>query len=171
MDLQMIRETDFLYGIVSYADIRKHNHYFMADLDDVDEKEVIERLENLMLKYACGNLYLMKTGKGFHIVTFSKPIPLETYISMLIDIQADPKYIEWVSRVKYGVLRLSRRSSHMNVPVLTKVFISPHKYQEDTFKKLCYKNILDIEYNIKEVKRIKVESKERWFENDRCKTN
>lgn len=166
VNLSIVRETDLLIGITSIADSEQGLHYFMADFDDIKESSLGKRIGRILFdKHRLGTIYFIKTGKGFHLLTFSKPITLDKYIEILCDMNADPKYIHWVEKVGYGVLRMSRRSSHMTVPVMTKIFVSPFNYQEDSFKKLCYKNILDFEDNNCIVKRVKVYTKkDRWFE-------
>ncbi len=159
-----IRETDLLYGITSYCDPFKKQHYFLGDFDSIQKKTIIRRIKKVLFeKHKFGNVYLVKSGKGFHVLSFSNKLTLRKYAQILKDMKADSKYIEWIKKVGYGVLRVSRRSSHMSVPRLTAVFISPYNRREDTFKLMSYLLIINTEQSILDVKRVRIWHSGRWF--------
>lgn len=160
--MPLVREsklTDLLYGITSY---QRGKHYFMADFDKINEEVLIERVGKILFdKYKLGHVYMIRTGKGFHIVSFSSPMRIDRYIRILKDMKADPLFIKWVKRVRYGVLRMSRRSSHMTVPILYKIFLSPYGNEEDEYLRTIYLNFLRLERRFKKVRRVVVKHGDR----------
>lgn len=154
MKIKECRETDLLFGIVSKVGDR---HYFLADFDGGSKREIMKKVGKILFdKYKFGNCYLIKSGKGWHLVSFSKKLPLEDYVKILKEVGACSKFIEWVERVKYGVLRISRRSSHFLVPKLIAVLKSPYSNKEDIFYRDFYLTLLDLEESYRNVKRVKV---------------
>jgi hypothetical protein len=149
--------TDLLYGICSYIPNSNGLHYFLADFDNESPKEIMGRAGKILIeKYRFGHLYLIKSGKGYHIVSFSKKLTINKYIKILNEMDADRRFTWWVKKTKYGIVRLSRRSSHMKVPKLVAVLKSPYHKWEDTFARDYYLHILRLEDKIKTVKRVKV---------------
>lgn len=148
-----IRLTDLLYGIVSCQS--KGRHYFMADFDNVSEKELMKRVGSVLFdKEKFGHVYMIRTGRGFHLVSFSKPIRIDRYIRILKEMKADPLFIKWVKRVKYGVVRLSRRSSHMTVPKLHRILLSPYCNEENEILRAMYLSLLSFERRHRKVARV-----------------
>jgi hypothetical protein len=66
--------------------------------------------------------------------------------------KADEKFIFWVKKVKYGILRLSRRSSHRKVPKISKILLSPYPAEESDIR-FWYFTLLNLEetYDVKRV--------------------
>jgi hypothetical protein len=155
-DLRPRKETDLLFGMTSHA--VKGQHYFLADLDNVSLDEVMMRVGKILYtKEHFGKVYVMKTGKGYHLCEFTHPISLRRYLRLLKAINADVNFIKWVGKVKYGVLRLSRRSGHWNVPHLAVILNNPDSHmQEDVSRKTAYMIILNMENDIKGVERVDV---------------
>jgi hypothetical protein len=148
--------TDLLWGIASPIP-NSHYHFFLADFDYETQEEIMEKAGKILVeKYRFGNIYLLKSGKGFHLVSFSKRLKLKTYVKILKEMDADPKFIIWIERVKYGILRLSRRSKHMKVPKLIAVLQSPFHQWEDSFAKHLYFTFLNLEAKINTIKRVRV---------------
>jgi hypothetical protein len=146
--------TDLLFGVVSGFN---NSHFLLADIDGGDREETMMRIGAVCIeKHHLGDVYVVKTGKGWHVTNFTDVLTLKEYVKILRDLKADPKYIHWVKKVRYGVLRVSRRSSHWNVPYLDAVFISPFKKKEDEVKKVTYFGLLDMEQNFKSVQRVSV---------------
>lgn len=152
------RHTDLLLGMVSCAD-DNGLHYFLADLDIKDRKKVEQIAMKLVQKYRTGNIYVVKSGKGFHLISFSSPVTLRKYIEMLKFVRADAMFIAWIRKVGYGVLRISRRSSHMKVPSITSVIVSPYNTKENLVMKVFYLSLLQYEQKENEVRRVLVEYK------------
>lgn len=149
------RETDLLLGIVSFAD-SMNSHYLLADFDNISEAELVKKITKpLFVKRRFGTCYVIRSGKGFHVVSFSKKLSTKEYIKVLSELKGDPMYLMWVKRVKYGVLRLSRRSSHGIVPHLAFI-IEGHKVKEDIDRKLLYFSALNFENSELKVRRVKV---------------
>lgn len=149
-----VYETDLLFGVVSGFNNR---HFLLADIDHADKKDIISRVANICIgKHELGTCYIIRTGKGWHVVNFTDELSLKRYIDILDDLECDPKFIYWVKKVGYGVLRVSRRSSHWNVPYLDSVIVSPYKKKEHDVKKVTYFGLLDIEKNFKNVQRVSV---------------
>jgi hypothetical protein len=155
-DLIPRKETDLLFGMTSHAE--RGLHYFLADLDNVSLEEVMMRVgKHLYTKEHFGKVYVMKTGKGYHLCEFTHPISLRRYVRLLKAIKADVNFIKWVGKVKYGVLRLSRRSGHWNVPYLVVVLNNPDSHLlEDTSRMFAYMMCLSLENDIREVERVDV---------------
>jgi hypothetical protein len=164
--------TDLLFGIKSVIP-GSDKHFFLGDFD-IDDDEfhtgenlLMERVGNVLFnKYLFGTVYMSKTGKGYHLACFSVGLPLDLYVTILKEMKADDKYIEWVEKVKYGVLRLSRRSSHHTVPALYRVLLPPwsavyrrhplYTVKENTFSRDFYINLLRIEQGIEKIVRVRV---------------
>jgi hypothetical protein len=163
-DLKPRKETDLLFGMTSHAGsmpLRGHErglHYFLADLDNVSLDEVMMRVGKVLYsKEHFGKVYVMKTGKGYHLCEFTHPISLRRYLRLLRAIKADVNFIKWVGKVKYGVLRLSRRSGHWNVPHLVVILNNPDSSMpEDSSRRAAYMLILNLEEDIKDVERVEV---------------
>jgi hypothetical protein len=154
MKIEESRETDLLIGIVSKVGDK---HYFLADFDKGSKKEIMNKVGKVLFdKYKFGNCYLIKSGRGWHLANFSKKLSLEDYVKILKEIGACNKFIEWVEKVKYGVLRVSRRSSHFLVPKLVAVLKSPYNEEENIFLRNFYFSILELEENYTDVKRVRV---------------
>lgn len=147
------RETDLLIGICS-LDPETGKHFFLADFDDITEKELMNRVGKILIdKYKLrGRFYIINSGRGLHLISFSNYLDIKEYIKILKDMKADEKYIKWVKKVKYGILRLSRRSSHRKIPKISKILLSPYP-AEDSLIKYWYFSILNLEdsYDIKRV--------------------
>ena len=155
-DLKPRKETDLLFGMTSHAE--RGLHYFLADLDNVSLDEVMMRVGKVLYsKEHFGKVYVMKTGKGYHLCEFTHPISLRRYLRLLRAIKADVNFIKWVGKVKYGVLRLSRRSGHWNVPHLAVILNNPNSHMpEDVSRKTAYMVILNMENDIKGVEKVDV---------------
>jgi len=138
-------DTDLLIGICS-LDPETGKHFFLADFDDVTEEELMDRVGKILVsKYQLkGKFYLIKSGKGLHLISFSNLLDLKTYVKILKEMKADEKFIFWVKKVKYGILRLSRRSSHRKVPKISKILLSPYP-AEDSDIKYWYFVLLNLE--------------------------
>lgn len=156
------RVTDLLFGITSY---QNGKHYFMADFDNIDEQVLMNRVGTILFdKEKLGHVYMIRSGKGFHLVEFSTPMRIDRYVRILKKMKADPLFIKWVKRVRYGVLRLSRRSSHMNVPYLYKILLSPNNREENEWMRTLYLNLLSFEKKYRMVRRVVVKGgKRRWI--------
>jgi hypothetical protein len=152
-----MQRTDLLFGIVSNVPNEDSKHFFLADFDNISEKEIKRKVGKILFdKYNFGPVYVMKTGKGYHLLCFSVKLSLRKYVKILKEVKADSMFIEWVSKVKYGVLRLSRRSTHLNVPYLAMVLFPDYRYEEYAFCKDFYFSTLKIEDDIREIVRVKV---------------
>lgn len=149
-----MKHTDLLYGIVSGFN---NQHFLLADIDSGSKEEILQLVGNVCIKrYHLGNCYIIRTGKGWHVVNFTDELTLRRYVSILRNMDCDPKYIHWVLKMHYGVLRVSRRSSHWNVPYLDSVVVSPFHKKEHEVKKATYFGLLGMEKNFKSVQRVKV---------------
>lgn len=149
--------TDCLLGVCSISPVDKQHHYFLCDIDNPDEEAVMKKIGMILFKKEhFGHVYLVKSGKGFHVVSFSKLLTLEEYVELLEEMEADTKFIYWVNKVKYGVLRLSRRSSHRQVPKLVKVLLSPYHTWEDIKTREIYFSFLNMEEQYEDIIRVKV---------------
>ena len=157
MPMPEMKVTDLLVGMVTITP-NSDKHYFFADIDCVSEKVVKRRVGKLIQKFRTGHIYIMRSGKGWHLVSFSKPVDLDTYVKMLRFVKADPQFIAWIKKVKYGVIRMSRRSSHMQVPVFNSVFMSPYCKTENELIRTMYLSLLRYEHNIDVVRRVGVVS-------------
>lgn len=158
--MKEVRCTDLLLGMVSCCiEDNKQKHYFLADLDEKNRGKVEDIAMKLVQKFRTGNIYVVKSGKGYHLISFSKPMDINTYIKMLRFVKSDSMFIRWVKKVGYGVLRISRRSSHMQVPCVVSVMVSPYESRESEMQKAFYLSALLYEQKINEVKRVLVEYK------------
>ena len=157
MKSSVSKETDLLIGLPSIIP-NTDKHFFLADFDNTNIKKLMEKVGRILFdKYKFGAVYLIKSSdKNYHLVSFSKRLTLKEYLKILKEMGSDEKFIEWVKKVKYGVIRLSRRSSHFKVPVLLKALIPPYKYKEDIFYRNLYFSFLKLESKIFEVKRVLV---------------
>lgn len=158
--MKELRNTDLLLGMVSCCIVNnEQKHYFLADLDEKDRGNVEDIAMKLVQKFRTGNIYVVKSGKGYHLISFSKPVDINAYIKMLRFVKSDPLFIMWVKRVGYGVLRISRRSSHMQVPCVVSVMVSPYESRENIMVKAFYLSLLGAEEKINDVQRVLVEYK------------
>ena len=149
--------TDLLFGFVNIAQDGKY--FFFADFDNLSKEEVMRRVgEVLFDRYHFGDVYLIRSGKGFHLVNFTELLSLSEYLNVLEDIGADPSFIYWVRRVGYAVLRLSRRSSHLKVPYLVGVLKSPYHKKENKAVRDFYFALLSLESKIYKVMRVEVKT-------------
>lgn len=153
--MKKLFETDLLFGVVSG---KGDKHFLLADIDGCTLKQIVRRVCRVCIKkHRMGHCYIARTGKGWHITNFSDKLTLRKYMDILKDLKADPKYIYWVGRVKYGVLRVSRRSSHWNVPYIAAVVNSPYRRKENQICKITYLSLLDMEKSFNNVCRVYVE--------------
>ena len=135
----------------------KGMHFFLGDFDDVGEELIMDRIGNILFnRHKFGMTYLIKTGRGWHIASFSVKLPLAEYTEILEEMRADEEYVKWVRKVKYGVLRISRRSVHFTVPYLYRVLIPPWKSDENTFYRDFYFSLLSMENEIMDIQRVRV---------------
>lgn len=150
--------TDLLVGVATPIPNTKNSHFFFADFDYETPEEIMGLVGKILFdKHKFGNSYLIKSGKGHHVINFSEKLTISKYADILEEMGADPKYIEWVrDRVSYGVLRLSRRSSHKQVPKLIAIMKSPYHKWEDEYTRDMYFNLLKLESNISNIIRCKV---------------
>jgi hypothetical protein len=149
--------TDLLIGCATPIP-NSNKHLFFCDFDEENQEQIMKLVGNILFnKYKFGNCYLIKSGKGYHVINFSEKLTIKKYANILEEMGSDPKYIEWVKdRVNYGVLRLSRRSSHRQVPKLIAILKSPHNKKEDEFTRDMYFNLLSLEDQISNILRVKV---------------
>lgn len=149
-------DTELLFGIASPV-IGTDKHWLLADWDDKGLDEILEICGKVLFKKRdFGNCYIIKSGHGYHLINFSHKLKLKTYIQILKELEADPKYIEWVEKVSYGVLRLSRKSPHKKVPKVIGILQSHNKIKEDVFTRDLYFNFLKFENKIDEIRRVRV---------------
>lgn len=154
-----MKKTDLLFGVVSFAS-GKDEHYFFADFDNMTELELMEKVGKILIeKHKFGVCYIVRSGKGLHVLNFTEKLTLAKYVKLLEELGSDPKFVEWVEKVKYGVLRISRRSNHMRVPRLSKVLLSPYKKSEDLFMRNFYFMLLKLELAYINVERVIVREK------------
>lgn len=159
------KDTDLLIGITSIIPRRK-SHFFLADFDSQDEEAVMQKVGRVLFdKEKFGVVYMVKTGRGFHLLNFTHRLSLNKYVLLLKKMGADKKFIKWVKKVGYGVLRLSRRGYYKdgyitgtNVPRLYRVLIPSYKYKkrENKFYRSFYFSILRFEQDISDIKRVRV---------------
>lgn len=148
--------TDLLMGMSSMVAGTK-KHYLFVDWDDKSFDEILETCGNVLFKKRkFGNCYIIKSGHGYHLVNFSHKLSINTYVKILKELKACPKFIEWVDKVQYGILRLSRRSKHKKVPKLISILQPPCPLEEDIYTKNMYLNFLNMENKIKKIRRVKV---------------
>jgi hypothetical protein len=154
------KNTDLLFGMASPV-AGTDRHWLLVDWDEKTLDEILEICGNVLFKKrGFGNCYLIKSGRGYHLINFSHKLRLETYVQILKELDACPKFIEWVEKkVFYGVVRLSRRSSHNQVPELIGVLQPPYPMGEDIFTKNMYLNFLNLERQIQKIRRVKVYDK------------
>ena len=147
-------ETDLLFGVVSgFNDM----HYLLADIDRGSKEDMLQRIGNICIeKHGLGTCYLVRSGKGWHIVNFTDILTLDRYVKILSDLGCDPKFIWWVKKVRYGVLRISRRSKHWKVPSLESVVVADDWKQENLIKKFSYLSLLDMEKSFNTVQRVDI---------------
>jgi len=147
--------TDLLFGVVSLNG--DNTHKFFCDIDDNLSEDVLCFLAN-KLGYIC----VIKSGRGYHLANFSVRLSLDELIELNKLSGADEKYVEWIKKVGYAVLRVSRRSSHFQVPKLIEIIKSKELSVEEIKDIALYKFILKLESNIDYVYRVVVdERKER----------
>lgn len=148
--------TDLLFGVVSMTDNSKH--FFFADLDTDDYDEIL--LKSMLLLNHMDYVIIVKSGKGYHLLNFQK-FTLEKYVYLLELIGADENYIKWVKKVGYGVLRISRKSSHFKVPKIDSIIKKQdYKFTEDEKKNIfLYLSLIGLEKDIKDVLRVEVDDR------------
>lgn len=154
-------KTDLLFGITSKIP-RSRKHYFLADFDEIKEETLMDRVGRILFnKHTFGVVYLIETGKGFHLANFTEKLKLAIYIKLLKEMKSDKEFIRWVKKVGYGVLRLSRRSGHKTVPLLRSILLPPYKYRhrENVFIKNFYFTALKLEERDKNIRRVVVYEK------------
>ncbi|MFQ6118287.1 MAG: hypothetical protein ACE5KE_00205 [Methanosarcinales archaeon] len=153
------RTTDLLYGITT---VTNGSHWLFCDFDDIDENELLSRVGNILFdKYNFSRCYLIKSSEHkFHLVSFSRKLKLETYLNILKELGCDKNYIKWVKKVKYGVLRISRRSVHKKVPKLYKILVNGKRkcLKEYLFMRDFYFMLLNLEGYYKDVKKVVIET-------------
>jgi hypothetical protein len=153
-------DTELLLGVASPV-TGTDRHWLLADWDDKGLNKILEICGNVLFKKrGFGNCYIIKSGHGYHLINFSHKLKLKTYVQILKELKVDPKYIKWVERVSYGVLRLSRKSPHKQVPELVGVLQPPYPMGEDIFTRNLYFNLLNLERQINEIKKVRVYDKE-----------
>ena len=152
----MIKTTDLLFGVVSLNG--DGTHKFFCDIDD----DRLSRDALCFLVNKFGYVCVIKSGKGFHLANFSVHLSLDELIELNKLLGADEKYVEWIKKVGYAVLRVSRRSTHFQVPKLIEIIKSKELSVEEIKDIALYKFILKLESNIDYVYRVVVdERKER----------
>jgi hypothetical protein len=150
----MMKETDLLYGIVSGVG---DSHYLLADFDEIGLDDLMTKVGGVLFdKYGFGNCYILSSGRGLHLVSFSKKLTLREYVEILKELGACGAFIGWIERVGYGVLRISRRSSHRLVPRLVAVLSSDANREEDELACAMYFKLLNLENDYVDVKRVVV---------------
>lgn len=149
--------TDLLFGVVSITDNSKH--FFFADLDTDDYNEIL--LKCMLLLNHMDYVIIVKSGKGYHLLNFQKKFTLEKYVYLLELIGADENYIKWVKKVGYGVLRISRRSSHFKVPkVDTLVKKQGYEFTKNDNKYIFfYLSLIGLEKDIENVLRVEIDDR------------
>jgi len=159
-----MQKTDLLFGIVSKVPSEGGRHFFLADFDDISEKTILRRIGRILFdRHRFGVTYLIKSGRGWHVASFSVKLTLPYYARILEEMKADSEYIRWVKKVRYGVLRVSRRSSHGEVPFVYKVLVPPWKSKDDLYRDF-YINLLSFEDKVETIRRVRVvEQKELEF--------
>ena len=81
-----MQKTDLLFGIVSEVPNKRNRHFFLADFDDILESTVMRRIGRILFdKYKFGTVYLVRTGRGWHVASFSVRLTLEEYVKILED--------------------------------------------------------------------------------------
>jgi len=149
--------TDLLIGVASPIPNEPTKHFFLCDWDEKTPEEIMGLIGKVLFnKYRFGDCYLIQSGKGYHLINFTEKLSIRKYVKILDEIKADPKFVEWVERVSYGVLRLSRRSSHQKVPHLVAILKSPYRKTEDIFARNYYFNLLSLESKITHIQRVNV---------------
>jgi len=148
--------TDLLFGMSSLV-AGTDRHYLFVDWDDKNLDEILEICGNVLFKKrGFGKCYLIESGHGYHLVNFSHKLSINTYVQILKELDACPKFIEWVDKVEYGILRLSRRSKHKKVPKLVGILQPPYPMGEDIFTRNIYLNFLNLESQIQKIRRVNV---------------
>jgi hypothetical protein len=152
---QLWRETDLLLGFVSYAG--KRGHYFLGDFDDIDVNDLVNRVFSVLIDgHRFGDVYVVRSGKGYHVLNFTNVLSLPDYVKILDEIGADKMFVKWVKKVRYGILRVSRRSSHGKVPSLECIVTSRNRLPENETAKSWYFWLLGQENSYKSVRRVRV---------------
>lgn len=165
MKIPNVKETDLLIGMNSVVPRDPTKHWLLADIDkNHDENEtdfyerVIIRIQKILFEeYIFDTVYLIKSSDtGVHIISFDFELSLDEYVSLLKKLGSDLKFIEWVEKVRYGVIRLSRRSKHYQVPSLIGVFKRRGSVIKNQYLAEWYFDVLKMENNIFKIKRVKV---------------
>ncbi len=143
-----MKTTDLLFGAVSLNDDGTHKFFCDIDSDDIDVDAVYDFLD----KY--NYLIIINSGRGLHLANNSCHITIDEYIYWLERFKADEKYIEWVKKVKYGVLRISRRSSHWKVPKIEFILSRRELSEKEKEDIMMYYFLLKIETCFKSVKKV-----------------
>jgi hypothetical protein len=144
------KTTDLLLGLISMN--RDKTHKFFCDIDGELDEDVLCFLAN-KLGYIC----IIKSGKGYHLANFSVHLSLDELIELNEFSKADSKYIEWIKKVGYAVLRISRRSSHFKVPKLEGIVISRDLSFDEIVDIATYKFLLNLENKIDYVYKVVVD--------------
>jgi hypothetical protein len=138
----MRRTTDLLFGVVSLN--RDNTHKFFCDIDD----DRLSRDALCFLASKFGYVCVISSGRGFHLANFSVHLSLDELIELNKLLGADEKYIEWIKKVGYAVLRISRRSSHFKIPKLEGIVISRDLSFNEIVDIATYKFLLNLENKI-----------------------
>lgn len=153
--MNRVHKTDLLIGFSNLTE--KGKYFFFADFDEISEEELMRRVGSILFdEHEFGNCYLVKSGRGWHLVNFTEKMNLEEYVKILEEMGVEENYIRWIRKVEYAILRIARRSSHKKVPVLMRVLISPHKKKEDVFYRDFYFTLLGLEKAYKDIIRVAV---------------
>lgn len=148
--------TDLLFGVTSVAGNSKH--FFFADLDTSCYDEVLCKC--MLLLNHVDYVIIVNSGKGYHVLNFQKH-DFDKYVYLLELVGADENYVRWVKKVGYGVLRISRRSSHFKVPRFEGMFKKRgYVFDRDEVKKiLLYLSLIELESEVEHVIRVVVDDR------------
>lgn len=165
MSVPLSKKTDLLFGIVSLCPHNPRKHYLLVDFDKKREESyedffgrLLDKIGMILFKkYDFKIVYVVKSSdRGAHLVSFSRELGLSEYIRILKDLEADERYIEWIEKVSYGVLRISRRSAHWQVPELYAVCRNGKSRERIGWIGGFYLSLLSLEQSMFEVKKVRV---------------
>jgi len=165
MVIQNVKSTDLLVGLNSIVPRRPTHHFLLGDIDrGVDEtfpdfkKRVIEACKIVLFEEEdFDTVFVIKSSdRGMHFISFDKELSLPKYVYLLDRLHCDEKFIEWVVKVKYGVLRVSRRSKHNQVPEVIAVLRRKDSKLKNRHLTGYYFSILGFEKDINKIKRVRV---------------